>query len=57
MDKLNTVHLAIGAKGLVLAHFADAGDAAAYCRLRDVTHLPFNARAHHVPPVGTVYRA
>jgi hypothetical protein len=54
------VHLALAADGFVLAHFARAEDAAAFCSAQSLTHVPYNTANRDQAPaplVGTVYRA
>lgn len=53
------VHLALDFDGLVLAHFADSEDAAAYCLGKERTHVPYDLRNREgapAPLVGTVYK-
>lgn len=57
---MTIVHLALAADGLVLAHFARAADAAAFCSAHDLTHVPYNTANRErapAPLVGTVCRA
>lgn len=56
---MTIVHLALAADGLVLAHFARREDAAAYCSVQGLTHVPFNTANRESAPaplVGSVYR-
>lgn len=53
------VHMVLDFTGLVLAHFLESEDAAAYCRGQERTHVPYNLRNSDgmpAPLVGTVYR-
>lgn len=55
------IHIALSEDGLVLAHFLNSEDCAAFCENgAKYTHLPFNtgnAQSEAPPAVGTTYRA
>jgi hypothetical protein len=56
----NLIHLAMNKHGVIVAHFAEFEDAAEFCRVSDMTHVPFNKANRDgaaPPPVGTKYNA